>query len=387
MARRGRDRERFTPPVGLSRGHPPRPMRIFIGGRPVYRDSMVRLDITRLPGIVKELAPETEALVSRIYSWYVEPGHLVLTDGMREWVREKYGDIETQQIVRVTNNQTGESTLFNSVRARRPVLTPRAEETRDLSVLSAEGPFANPPLEETPADTFGRIDGDHWVTASNIAKYDYLHAVIIAKEDDPPYVTSEPQVADMISVAIRWCQDANRTDPPRAVYPFVIWNFLWRAGASIVHNHAQVLLTHLPYAAPSRLERVRDEYRCRYGSEYYDDLFAAHTAVGLGLVYRGGARIMRTSPRERSTRLQSSRSRRTISPPRLSQRCSSVTATSGCRVSTRRSTCPPRSGGRRGGIMSPGLSTGGATSIPGRRISEGWNSMPGLRSSRPTRSA
>ncbi|MDD4566263.1 MAG: hypothetical protein PHU37_00010 [Methanoculleus chikugoensis] len=256
---------------------------------------MVRLDITRLPGIVKELAPETEDLVSRIYSWYVEPGHLVLTDAMLEWVREKYGDIETQQIVRVTNNQTGESTLFNSVRARRPVLTPRAEETRDLRALSAEGPFANP-LEETPADTFGRIDGDHWVTASNIAKYDYLHAVIIAKEDDP-YVTSEPQVADMISVAIRWCQDANRTDP-RAVHPFVIWNFLWRAGASIVHNHAQVLLTHLPYAAPSRLERVRDEYRCRYGSEYYDDLFAAHTAVGLGLVYRGARIMAHLAPRK-----------------------------------------------------------------------------------------
>jgi hypothetical protein len=256
---------------------------------------MERLDITRLPGIVKELAPDAEELVGRIYSWYVEPGHLVFPDPMLEWVREKYGDIETQQIVRVTNNQTGESTLFNSVRSRRPVLTPRAEETRDLRALSAEGPFANP-IEETPADTFGRIDGDYWVTAGNIAKYDYLHAVIIAKENDP-YVTGEPQIADMISVAVRWCQDANRTNP-RAIYPFIIWNFLWRAGGSIVHNHAQVLLTHLPYAAPARLEGVREEYRCRYGSEYYDDLFAAHTAVGLGLVYRGARVMAHLTPRK-----------------------------------------------------------------------------------------
>jgi hypothetical protein len=265
-----------------------RPMRIFIGTGSAYRISMAQLDITRLPGIIQELAPDMEVLVSRIYSWYVEPGHLVFPDAMKTWVQEKYGDIETQQIVRVTNDQTGESTLFNSVRARRPVLTPRTEETRDLQVLAGEGPFANP-LEETPADTFGRIDGDHWITASNIAKYDYLHAVIIAKENNP-YITAEPQIADMISVAIRWCQDAHRIDP-RAVYPLLIWNLLWRAGASVVHNHAQVLLTHRPYAALERIERIREEYRCRYGSEYYDDLFTVHTAVGLGLVY-GAARVM-----------------------------------------------------------------------------------------------
>ncbi|MDK2990625.1 MAG: hypothetical protein PWR16_2154, partial [Methanoculleus sp.] len=73
-------------------------MRIFIGAGPVYEDPMVRLDITRLPGIVKELAPDMEELVSRLYSWYVEPGHLVFPDAMEDWVREKYGDIETQQI-------------------------------------------------------------------------------------------------------------------------------------------------------------------------------------------------------------------------------------------------------------------------------------------------
>ena len=270
-------------------------IRIFIAAWSVNRNPMAELKITRLPGIVKELAPDMEELVGRIYSWYVEPGRLVFPDAMREWVREKYGDIETQQIVRVTNNQTGESTLFNSVRSRRPVLTPRAEETRDLRALSAEGPFVNP-LEETPADTFGRVDGDHWITAGNIAKYDYLHAVIIAKENEP-YITAEPQIADMISVAIRWCQDANRVNP-RAIHPFIIWNHLWRAGASIVHNHAQVLLTHRPYAAPARLERVREEYRCRYGSEYFDDLFSAHTAVGLGLVYKGARVMANLTPRK-----------------------------------------------------------------------------------------
>lgn len=249
---------------------------------------MVRLEITRLPDILEELPPEMNELVSRIYSWYVEPGNLVFPETMREWVREKYGDIERQQIVRVTNNQTGESTLFNSIRARRPVLTPRVEETRVLHTLAEKGPFTNP-LEETPADTFGRIDGDHWITASNIAKYDYLHGIIIARTTDP-YITGDAEIADLISVAIRWCQDAHRAYP-RAVYPFLIWNFLWRAGASVVHNHAQILLTHRLYATPARIERLREDYQRRYGTEYYDDLFRVHTAIGLGIVYKN-ARVM-----------------------------------------------------------------------------------------------
>ena len=263
--------------------------------RLVYGASMVRLDITRLPGIVQELAPEMEELVLRIYSGYVEPGYLVLPDAMQDWVREKYGDIEMQQIVRVTNNQTDESTLFNSIRARRPVLTPKTEETRDLQDLADGGPFSNP-LEGTPADTFGRIEGDHWITASNIAKYDYLHAIIIAKESDL-YITTEAQVTDMINVAIRWCQEAHRTNP-KAIHPFLIWNFLWRAGASIVHNHAQILLTHRPYTTPARIEKTREQYRCRYGSEYYDDLFAAHTAIGLGLVYKNARVMAHLTPRK-----------------------------------------------------------------------------------------
>jgi hypothetical protein len=249
---------------------------------------MVALDITRLPAIVDTLPAGMAALFDRLYSYYSETGHLVLPEGIQDWVHEKYGRIETQQIIRVTNILTGESTLYNSLRAKRPIMTPRTEDATDLLKTSPEGPFANPTME-TPEDTFGRIDGEYWVTASNIAKYDYLHGLIISKARDI-FVTDEAAVLDLFNVAIRWCQEANR-EYPRAVYPFLIWNVLWRAGASVIHNHAQVLLTHLPYSSPARIARVRDEYRETYGSEYYDDLFTVHTELGLGETF-GGARIM-----------------------------------------------------------------------------------------------
>ncbi|MDN7023673.1 hypothetical protein FGU65_01960 [Methanoculleus sp. FWC-SCC1] len=249
---------------------------------------MVALAITRLPEIVDTLPPGMAELFARFYSWYSETGHLVIPDEMQNWVHEKYGRIETQQVVRVTNTLTGESTLYNSLRAKRPIMTPRTEDAADLLKTPPEGPFADP-LRETPADTFGRIDGEYWITASNIAKYDYLHGLIISKAQDL-FVTDEAAVLDLFNVAIRWCQEANR-EYPRAVYPFLIWNVLWRAGASVIHNHAQVLLTHQPYRSPGWMARVREEYRKTYGSEYYDDLFTVHTELGLGETF-GTARVM-----------------------------------------------------------------------------------------------
>lgn len=263
-------------------------MPIFIAEKGGIPTLMVALDITRLPAIVHTLTPEKAALFGRIYSYYSETGRLVLPEQMQDWVHEKYGEIERQQIVRVINIRTNESTLYNSVRARRPVITVREDEALALPGSGNGGPFAVP-LTETPEDTFGRIHGDHWVTASNIAKYDYLHALIIAR-DDEPFTTDEARILDLLNVAVRWCQEANRVNPA-AVYPFLLWNVLWRAGASVLHCHAQILLTHTPYSAPAWMARVRDDYRRDYGSEYYEDLFAVHTELGLGLTF-GGASVM-----------------------------------------------------------------------------------------------
>ncbi len=243
---------------------------------------MVLLEITRLPAIVDELSADKADLFDRIFSFYIEPGYLVFPEGMVPWVREKYGDIETQQIVRVTNKQTGESALFNSIRARRPLLTPRVEAAGEVMRLTGTGPFVRP-FEETPYDTFDRVEGEYWVTASNIAKYDTLHGVIILK-DTSPIVTEEPFIQDLLDVAVRWCREANRAYP-QAGYPFFLWNVLWRAGASTVHNHAHILLARTPYSAPAWMEQVRREYRNRYGSEYDADLSAVHTELGLGITY------------------------------------------------------------------------------------------------------
>ncbi|WP_156786029.1 hypothetical protein [Archaeoglobus veneficus] len=237
--------------------------------------------ITDLPKLVESLKNAERSLFYRIYRFYIETGRLVLPDAMREWTTARFGECEEQRIVRVTNKVTYESTLFNELRAKRPIDAKVSEDTHRMIEESKGCPFCNP-KERTPADAFGRIEGKHCITASNIAKYDYLHAVIIFKGHDP-FVCEAEKIADYLDVAFEWFRKANEYDS-RAIYPFFMWNCLWRAGASIIHGHAQALISREPYGRQEFYENVRKWYAKIYGSEYFEDVYAIHEALGLGFM-------------------------------------------------------------------------------------------------------
>src|SRR5205085_805410 len=125
-------------------------------------------------------------------------------------------------------------------------------------------PFCRP-FEGTPEDVFGRVRGAYCVTASNIAKYDALHAVIVFDDHNPLHF-SRASIADVLDVAMRWGQRALATDPA-ARYLFFMWNCLWKAGASIVHGHAQVAAGRdMHYAKVEALRRQALAYQAQYGS-------------------------------------------------------------------------------------------------------------------------
>src|SRR5207247_1067656 len=69
-------------------------------------------------------------------------------------------------------------------RARRPVEVKGGDEVRATIERARGDPFCHPETG-TPADTFGRIRGEHGITASNIAKYDTYHGVLVFDEHDP----------------------------------------------------------------------------------------------------------------------------------------------------------------------------------------------------------
>jgi hypothetical protein len=142
------------------------------------------------------------------------------------------------------------------------------------------------PLERTPEDTFGRIRGKHSVTASNIAKFDGHAGVVIFDEHDPLKFTEE-SLAEHLETAMAWLRKAHETDG-EARYPFILWNCLWRAGASIVHGHMQMVLAKgKHYAKVESLRKAALAYREQTGANYFDDLYQVHERLGLAWKVEG----------------------------------------------------------------------------------------------------
>ena len=247
--------------------------------------------ITDLPTLIEALEPEDRAAAGRLFDVVATTGCLDPPEAMRAWIERSFGSVEAvteQRLIKVTNRVTLEGSLFNGLRASRPLDTSVSMDLEREIEATVGDPFCRPE-EGTPADVFGRVRGEYSVTASNVAKYDGFHGVVIFDDHNPLHLTPE-KVSDYISVALEWCRRALQTDPA-AKYPFLMWNCLWRAGGSIIHGHAQVTVTRgAHYPKIERLRQAAVFYRARHGSDYFEDLYRVHGALGLGIPAEEGAR-------------------------------------------------------------------------------------------------
>lgn len=258
-------------------------------------------DIGTLNTKLDSLSPADRALFERLYTLSCYSTEMRFPDCMQEWVARQFGSLEKaahQKVVRLTNRVTSKETVYNGLRALRP------SDTREKCAVSlntidmGDDTFASP-LANTPEDIFGRIEGRHCITASNIAKCDELHGLVIFKNSHPLKWGRE-EVADYIETAWRWAQKAHASHPLNRYY-FFCWNCLWRSGASINHGHAQMTLSR--GRAFSRIESLRKEaqsYNRKYNSNYFGDFFRVHRSLGLAFD-RNGIRIVASlTPRKNS---------------------------------------------------------------------------------------
>jgi len=249
--------------------------------------------ITNLDEIVDALPAEAKELFQRIYTVATTVGELRTPPPMQPWVKQQFGSVEAvtrQKIVKVTNEVTGEGALFNRLRDYRPIEATEEKSLDDQLLEASQKDTFHHPEENTPEDTFGRVVGKHCITSSNIAKYDGLHGMVIFNEFNPLKFSKE-QVIDYIDVAGEWAKRA-QAERPQAKYFLFVWNCLCRAGASIVHGHAQMMLTEgKHYAKIEGLRRAALDYRQNYGSNYFTDLFRVHHSVGCALD-KGGVKIL-----------------------------------------------------------------------------------------------
>ncbi len=249
----------------------------------IYATSCTTVMITTLPERIAALPPTDRARCERLFFVQRVEGQAVIPAAMESWVTASFGAIDRvrhQTIVRVVNRFTLEGTLFNPLRALRPAGTVVSDEELHAWIAAElnQLDFFAQPLDATSADVFGRIRGRFCISASNIAKYDGWHGLVIFDEPHPLRFDRD-QFADYLDVALRWLTTAHRHDP-QAIYPMITWNCLPRSGATIAHGHMQMSLAReMHYTRPELWRRAA----LQYGSVdcYFTDLVLTHASLDL----------------------------------------------------------------------------------------------------------
>jgi hypothetical protein len=199
------------------------------------------LSIMQIEDAVEALGHEEHARFHRIFHVSSTSGRLVPPDAMIPWIEKQFGSVEPtldQKIIKVTNVVTLEGVLFNWLRSSRPMWRQEIHLDEELERTSSDP--LHDPYNGTPEDTFGRVRGRFCVTASNIAKFDGYHGLVVFNERHPLRFTRD-MLHDYIDTGGRWGDLAHASDPDAKYYMF-LWNCLWRAGASLLHGHAQVIM-------------------------------------------------------------------------------------------------------------------------------------------------
>ena len=245
--------------------------------------------ITQLPDLIAALPPRERERAERLFEIEVSEGIIEPPAEMAPWIEQTFGAVEAarrQRIIRIMNRWTFEGATFNSLRAQRPgagttTSGPAADppELRER-IERAQGDDFCHPETGTPADTFGRVRGAHCITAANVAKADGWHGLAIFDRHDP-LALDEPLIADFLATALEWASRAHAQDPA-ARHLMLFWNCLWRAGASLIHGHAQMTLSHgMAHARVEQQRAAAARYRAETGGDYFADLAATLDALGL----------------------------------------------------------------------------------------------------------
>lgn len=254
----------------------------------------MELKITDLPKLINKLPKKDKELFNRFYSFEISDSKLSIPTKMETWIKNKFGSLEkvkNQKVVLINNNFTKEGSLFNELRNLRPI----QKVEMDLKKIEKKENcnFCNP-KNFTPYNVFGRIKGKYCITAVNVAKYDYFHGLVIFREHNPLKI-KKVWLHDYFKTADKWFEKVRKTDMEAKNF-FLIWNCLWRAGASIVHGHMQLCASKMQYGKLDLLAKISDEYKKKFDSDYFSDLFEIHKSLGLGLEIKKSKLVFYLTP-------------------------------------------------------------------------------------------
>ena len=268
--------------------------------------SMAPSPILELPERIRALPGDVRARAERLYEVHTATAHTVPPPELEDWIVSRFASlaaVREQRMVHVTNRATLDTTTFAPLRARRPIDgvggaindgggagDGDANRLRD-EIRATEGdPFCHPETG-TPASEFGRVRGASTITGANAAAADEHHGVIVFDTHDPLDFDAG-LIADVFATGREWARRAARASPGAVNY-LLIWNCLWRAGGSIVHGHAQVVVGRgRPAGQLDRWRHAARVHRAATGAALVDDIVAVHRGLDLAIDLADGVSVV-----------------------------------------------------------------------------------------------
>lgn len=231
-------------------------------------------DVCVLHGNLK--VPET--LIPKVAKWYGNKDDRHPCDAVVRASR--------QRVVRTLNTVTFEATQFNELRAKRPVQKPdTASLLAFIEDAKRDCDFCDP-RHMTSEDVWGRKEHRYCITAANAAKYDAHHGMVIFGPHHP-HRFGYVEVRDYLQAAWSWLQETCKSrDKPK--YPFLMWNCLGSAGASLVHGHLHMLTNSRGYYGRQAFMVSRAKaYHQEQDRDYLEDWLEVHRQVDLAREWNG----------------------------------------------------------------------------------------------------
>jgi hypothetical protein len=184
---------------------------------------------------------------------------------------EKYSEFKKQKLIFINDKILGKSVIFNLSRKKRP--QPNIE-----TQVQEKDPFCDY-QRLTPLDEIGRLENESSVTSSNLSKMADYHSLVIFKKHNFSDL-NEQDFLSAVNLAQEWFEKIQNLDNEIKTKIF-IWNHHFRAGASILHPHFQLLAYKSFPLKVIELKEKLENYQKNFHSHYFEDYFNLMTKVNL----------------------------------------------------------------------------------------------------------
>jgi len=184
--------------------------------------------------------------------------------------KEIFPHFLNQKIIIIRNKILNTETIFNLSRGKRHL------PKKTFFLKDDYDPFCRNDL--TIDDEIGPMKNESAKIVANISKMAPFHSVLYFKKHEFDDL-NEKDFISSFNLALSWFQKIEEKFKTKT--SILIWNYNYRAGASIYHTHFQLLsFYHLPMKFEFLKSKI-EEYQKKFNQDYFEDLFKVLSFLNL----------------------------------------------------------------------------------------------------------